>query len=574
MAILFSGVFAAQPERAEAWWGVLDTSFDAPNWIQNVWSYVIKAKEWAKDNVSNPLAWYAAKMMIKNITDSLVNWINSGFEGNPVFVTDSGAYFSDLANQATGIFIHKLGAENLLCGNFKPQILLSLSYKKPAIQKFKCTLDDAIENWDAFSKDFKAGGWRGWIAVSTRPQNNPIGAYLMARDEEQAAISSKVSIGNKEAGWGQGFMSMKKCSVDVDFASVKGGYCEDQCSDLRDAENNDYGDYNLCVNNCNNDLEPSDFSSDEKCQLSGGSMQNTTPGKIIETRLSKSLGMDLESLGVADEVGEVIVAVINQVLFSEDGLAGVRGSTYSSVGGKPSADTKGSLVETISNNTSYERKYGDAKRKSSGLYAGAIEEINKLKNCYESQIEVLERMKAELEKELADARTSTVRKNKIEAKIEEIDARIADLNGKIAELEATISTLEAKKAALDKDAADSDAIVGRVGAVKQQILNAETYEDVQKYYNQVEAVHGAQAQINAEDESKAVEEEVNKLIYGTASSARAREMERIFGSGSSGTQKAGGIKGDQLQCSDDFDLLLEEEKDPLGEQSQSGNQNP
>lgn len=562
VAILFSGVFAAQPKRAEAWWGIIDTSLDIPNWIQNAWTYVSTSKGWIKENVLDPLAWYAAKAMIRKITDGLVTWINSGFEGNPVFIGNTGDFFGDLANQATGMFINKLGAENLLCGNFKPQILLSFAYKKPYMQKFKCTLNDAIENWDDFSRDFKAGGWKGWMSVSTQAQNNPIGSYLMARDELSLRVSAKTEGAGKEINWGGGFMSMKKCSADIDFDVVKGNYCEDNCADLKDVKNNDYGEYMVCVENCNNDMDSSDFSKEEQCKSSGGQMQNTTPGKIIESRLSKSLGMDLESLGVADEISEIISALINQMFASDKGLRGVSGPLYSSTGGTPSESVKAEMADTIVKNTSYEVKYRDAKQSSLNSYNWAIGEVEKLKQCYESQIEALQRKKEKLEEQLILERSAS-KKTAIQAEIDAIDEEIASLRDKINnEAQPLIDDFEGKKAPLEEEVQKSNEIIIKIESVKQQILSAGSYEEMQKIYEQVESAHSPQDQIDAEEESRAVENETKKLIEG-------RDYRAAGGPAVEGG--SGGIKGQYLQCSADLKLLLEEERNPS---ESDGEQNP
>ena len=38
--------------------------------------------------VVDAIAWTVAKTAVQSLTQSIVNWINSGFEGSPAFVTD------------------------------------------------------------------------------------------------------------------------------------------------------------------------------------------------------------------------------------------------------------------------------------------------------------------------------------------------------------------------------------------------------------------------------------------------------------------------------------------------------
>lgn len=83
-------------------------------------------------------------------------------------------------------------------------------------------------------------------------------------------------------------------------------------------------------------------------------MQNTTPGKIIESRLADVLGQDVRTLGVADEFDEIISALINQLLTNllggTSGLSGGGGSGGSTYGSIGNSDTlSGPLVDQIDN---------------------------------------------------------------------------------------------------------------------------------------------------------------------------------------------------------------------------------
>ena len=65
------------------------------------------------------------KQLLQDVLDSTVDWINSGFEGNPAFVTDPEQFFTDIADGIAGEFI--AGSDlNFLCSPFQSQIRLSL----------------------------------------------------------------------------------------------------------------------------------------------------------------------------------------------------------------------------------------------------------------------------------------------------------------------------------------------------------------------------------------------------------------------------------------------------------------
>ena len=380
ISTLFSGFFFLPAKRADAGWGAADTVIEVgPNLIEDTYNAVVNTKNWFKDFVLDTIAWIVAKMAIREITDNTVSWINSGFKGNPTFVTNPGSYFKDLANQASGAFINKLGAEDLLCGEFKAEVIgkLKYSYQAAPMQKFQCTLNDAVNNWSDFMNDFSAGGWEGWLAITTQPQNNPYGAYIMGVDEMNAEVNAKVSVGKQELKWGSGFMSLKECA---DSSADKSDFCQLQCGDAG-------SDYDSCVSNCNE----TDIPEDTICEGTGGQVQNTTPGKIIESRLSDVLGQDVRTLGVADEFDEIISALINQLLTNllggGSGLSG--GSTYDSVG---NSDTlSGPLVDQIDSSIGklkkdscpdVVKKLEDLKTKAEAITDTSSEEYTNILNEY------------------------------------------------------------------------------------------------------------------------------------------------------------------------------------------------
>lgn len=238
-----------------------------------------------KEQILDTVGWMAAKTVIRQFTTGIVNWINTGFEGNPVFITDFNAFLKDIANEATGIFIEELELTDL-CSPFRPQLLAAFKKGKPYEWRMKCTLNDVVDNIEAFEKDFNAGGWKAWMSMTTQSQNNVYGAYLESLDELEAKKAAAMRAAEKEAEMGNGFMSMKVCASRTAKGSCK------------------------------------------KWEI-------TTPGKIIEGQLNETLGTDLRQLEIADELNEIAAAALNQmftwVITGGTGGGGLRGTTGASV---------------------------------------------------------------------------------------------------------------------------------------------------------------------------------------------------------------------------------------------------
>ncbi len=131
----------------------------------------------------NSFAWFAAKLVIRQLTADIVNWINSGFDGNPAFVTNPAGFFTDIVDEQIGLMISESSDLKFLCTPFSLDIRLALAFKyRPFRKKVTCTLTDIIKNSknavdgasiNGFTKgDFKQGGWPAFVSMTTEPATN------------------------------------------------------------------------------------------------------------------------------------------------------------------------------------------------------------------------------------------------------------------------------------------------------------------------------------------------------------------------------------------------------------------
>ena len=377
---IVSSVFFIPAKRAEAVWGVVDIVIDPTNLVQNTITAATDIKSWLKDFVLDTLAWSIANMMIQQMTQQTVKWINSGFQGNPLFPSNPGSLLKDAADQATGLFFSEFGLTGI-CAPFKVRIELALKTgaNMPFQRRMQCTLSRAIENIEAFENDFLSGGWKGWIAVTQEPQNNIYGAYLESADElarRQAEAQNHATI---EASWGQGFLSIKECQGATND-SPEGtclSYCEGYGGEL------DVEGLGACVEDCISNLGQMDKNLN--CELSGGKMGTVTPGSAIQDRLGKALGADFGRLEVADEINEILGALINHFITSA--LSNLRGGgdTNPPAPTTPPVDTtpidqstKKGAMDMIDYAISIEKRYRDTKQESLNTLNQIID---KLESC-------------------------------------------------------------------------------------------------------------------------------------------------------------------------------------------------
>ncbi|MCX6719137.1 MAG: hypothetical protein NTZ38_02050 [Candidatus Taylorbacteria bacterium] len=286
-----------------------------------------------KNYVLDGLAWSVAKIMLQQVTASVVNWINTGFKGNPAFLTNPQGFFMDVADQATGAFIANTGVLSELCSPFNIDIRLSLALNNNMqIDRYACTLSTVINNArnstinvsenatvnrktivnnnisasaakgvtvngkqvvkndvatinGFMGGDFKQGGWPAFIAMTTEPQNNIYGAYLTSRDDLAQQIANKKNSIKVDLSMGNGFMSWPKCEiVPVDEAVVYKGS----------------GTLNEKVDSKGN-------VAYEKCETQ-------TPGSVIAGSINKSLGIPQDTLNIAGSLNQIVGALFAQLV--------------------------------------------------------------------------------------------------------------------------------------------------------------------------------------------------------------------------------------------------------------------
>ncbi len=215
---IFCGTFTFSVDRVRAT-GDLPV-FDKLNVVQNTISAVNNVQSVIKEMGLDGVAKMIAQQFVKQITKSIVTWINSGFDGNPSFVTDPQGFFQNVGDQVTGEFLSKTGLD-FLCEPFRFNLRLSLvvgvnTGKNGYKNQYKCTLSGVIKNVESFDGFMKGqfsqnGGWKSWFQITQNNSNNPIGAYIGVKGAMEAKIGDKKLVETKKLDWGKGFLSWETC---------------------------------------------------------------------------------------------------------------------------------------------------------------------------------------------------------------------------------------------------------------------------------------------------------------------------------------------------------------------------
>ncbi len=255
-------------------------------------------KEYGLDSV----AYMVAKTITRKLTQKTINWINSGFKGNPGYITDPEQFFLDAGDELASQFLSQAGI-NQLCSPFKAQVRLAITknYINDNNNNYSCTLSLLQNNFDSFTQDFTQGGWQGWFEITQNQQNNPYGAYLAARNSLSLQVGNQIQTKSKEIDLGRGFLNLTRCPPGQETYIGAQRYCKVK-------------------------------------------EESVTPGVVIQDQITETLGSKWGELVSADEFNEIITALVSQLIEQVAGnVSGLRGASERTGAG----NTGSSLVDQI-----------------------------------------------------------------------------------------------------------------------------------------------------------------------------------------------------------------------------------
>jgi hypothetical protein len=251
-----------------------------------------------KEGILDTLAWTLINLVIEEMIRSTTAWVASGFEGRPAFLEDLNGFLVNIADTVVGEYIWEEGGPlSFLCSPFSLDVRGALQFQFDRLDNYAdygrtaCTLSgigDNVENLGAYMTQ----DWDNWFDVTMVPANNPYGALLEAQAELNVALATAKGSEVLELDFGSGFLSQKKCVDDPQDPEAVGPPTQ-TCTTI-------------------------------------------TPGETIQSQISSTLNIPRERLAFADEINELIGALLTQLargVLSEIG-GGLKGLGSSGAGGE------------------------------------------------------------------------------------------------------------------------------------------------------------------------------------------------------------------------------------------------
>lgn len=246
-----------------------------------------------REECMNGIAYSLAKGQLAKMTQITVNWINSGFDGDPLYIRDRESYFQSIADGQLLSLVGPLASiQNQYIYPFGRSVAKSIinSQKSTFENRAQSTLQNSLRDGATtqdFANDFSTGGWDGWFSLTQNDQNNPLGFGIMTSQELADRITRKQESATAELLEGKGFLSQKKCA---EYAT------NDRADGKNPADPNDNGTLGReCIR-----------------------WETVTPGSLIQEQASSSLTSSTRQLELADSLNEslsaVFQALVNQMI--------------------------------------------------------------------------------------------------------------------------------------------------------------------------------------------------------------------------------------------------------------------
>jgi len=296
-----------------------------------------------REECFNGLAYTLAKNQLTSMTRETVNWVNSGFNGNPMYVQnitsltnsiEKGVLETGTERLMNGAFPYgrdfsrsvvrsyntggmKYGAENFL-DSLASDLSAFVSEKNfYGIEDTRTELQKARDINNTFANDFSTGGWDGYLALTQKPQNNPLGFTMMASQYLANKIDQQATETKDELNRNNGILDQKKC-VQWQLFDKNGKPLTENKQNLG------------ALKNVGGNIVLSDTKSDSGHDVCW-KFETVTPGSIIKDKLTTYVNSGERQLELADTINESLNNLFTTFIekFRNEGLFGLSSEKYS-----------------------------------------------------------------------------------------------------------------------------------------------------------------------------------------------------------------------------------------------------
>ena len=332
-------IVSTPPKQTEAW-GVLN--FSIAEFGAHVKNLAGQAFAQAKRIV--------ARKLLNAMTQRTINYINSGFSGNPFHLTNTEAFFKDIVKFEVRNLVDTY-AYNKTKFPYGRQFALNVisSYQKQLEDNTAYSLSKVINDpvyLESYRNDFNVGGWNGFLINTQFPQNNYIGFTQLATEEISRKVDGLSSTAAQQVQdtlqKSQGFLAPQTCETNPEYNKIiKNAFVRprfdiadynkknpNNCAELGDWEEGVNVDaIEKCEDDWNKAFEKAKTDWGNKNACPGG-LTTTTPGAVIADQIKTTLTSKIRQGELSQAVGNSLTAVFDALMnkLLGDGLKKLSGA--------------------------------------------------------------------------------------------------------------------------------------------------------------------------------------------------------------------------------------------------------
>jgi len=356
--ILMPAILLFSPKKSYAIWGVADAPVDAATNIStgigtqasttatassSAAQLALKLKDVAIE-VGKQLLKAVAKRVLAEMTKSIINWINNGFHGSPLFLENPQSFFNDIAKSELKTIVDMFGYDALRYPFGKQFALNAInSYKSQLATNAQYTLSTVMNSAQLrlYQNDFNYGGWNGFLINTQYPQNNYLGFNMLATEDLARRVQGTAQNAAQKVQsllqQGAGFLSPQTCPKEIN-PSYNNGYNEFNRPSftydvpyptLTGEGSTDFAPGpadQAAIDRWNANRADSKEQWEEKntCLKADGTsgLVNTTPGSIAKDQIAGALNAPILQTALDGALGNSLSAIFDALInkFIGDGL--------------------------------------------------------------------------------------------------------------------------------------------------------------------------------------------------------------------------------------------------------------
>lgn len=332
--------------------------------LQNIWSG-IKVALTTSGNVSQATTattavktWYQeilgqilraiARKALQEITKSTINWINSGFHGNPLYIENSSSFFEDIAKSEVKNLVDMFGYDNMKYPFGKSFALNTINTYKSQLENnaahsYSNMIKDPVQLRN-YQNNFNVGGWDAFLVNTQYPQNNYLGFQMVATEELARRVQGTTQTAANKVQTtlqqGMGFLSPQTCPSNPSYnnginefqrpsykptegfnpPSLGEGYFNPQTGTTTfDAEKQAAYDAYVKDWNLRDKMNRAMWEDENTCP---GGLVSTTPGYVVANQITNAMGSQFRQSELGAALGNSLSSIFDALLnkFIGDGL--------------------------------------------------------------------------------------------------------------------------------------------------------------------------------------------------------------------------------------------------------------